>query len=204
MNWQVQPPLLLRRLHADRLWRMPAEKKLYLTFDDGPTPGVTDEALDILKRFNAQATFFCVGANAERHPEFFQRILQDGHAAGNHTQQHLNGWKTDTRVYLDDVARCAEIFSSSLFRPPYGRLKPTQSARLRAQGYRIVMWDVLSCDYEQGLRAEECLELVLEHTRAGSIVVFHDSVKAAARMLPVLPKVLERFGNEGYSFERLL
>ncbi|TND09872.1 MAG: polysaccharide deacetylase [Bacteroidetes bacterium] len=204
MNWEVQPPLLIRRLHTNRLWRMPAdEKKIYLTFDDGPCPGITDVALDILKDADVKAAFFCVGENAEKHPALFERILNEGHAIGNHSYNHLNGWKTDTRSYIGNVEKCDAIFSSSLFRPPYGKMKPSQSKRLRASGYCIVMWDVLSGDYDTNLSGEACLQNVLEHTRNGSIIVMHDSEKAKERMLFVLPRMIEELGKRGFVFEKL-
>lgn len=204
-NWQVQPPALLRRLHTERLWRVPTrEKILYLTFDDGPVPGVTTAALSVLKQFGAKATFFCVGANVEKYPELYAQLRAEGHSAGNHSYSHLNGWKTDTRLYLDDVARCAAVFPSGLFRPPYGRMKPSQSQRLRQDGYRIVMWDVLSGDYDRSISPEHCLQNVLPHAREGSVIVFHDSEKAKENMLYALPKVLEHFAEQGYRFEALL
>lgn len=204
MNWEVQPPQLIRRLHTDRLWRMPAqEKKIYLTFDDGPAPGVTDQVLDVLKSAGVKATFFCVGENAERHPDLFTRIAEEGHAVGNHTYNHLNGWKTDTRAYLANVKKCAQVFSSPLFRPPYGKMKPSQSRRLRAMGYRIVMWDVLSCDYDAKLNGHDCLKNVLDHTRNGSIIVMHDSRKAKEKMLFALPPMLEKLLEKGFVFSKL-
>jgi peptidoglycan/xylan/chitin deacetylase (PgdA/CDA1 family) len=186
---------------------------LFLTFDDGPTPEVTPRVLDILKRFDAKATFFCVGKNIEKHPEVFFKILEDGHVAGNHTFHHLNGWKTKVDVYLKDVIKCenslqlknpkSEIRNpKSLFRPPYGKLTPSQFSILNSQ-FSIIMWDVLSRDYDQNVSEEQCLLNVTRHARNGSIVVFHDSMKAKDRLLYALPKVLEHFSKQNFSFKAL-
>jgi peptidoglycan/xylan/chitin deacetylase (PgdA/CDA1 family) len=205
MSWHVHPPALLRNLHTDRLWRVATtEKKIYLTFDDGPIPDATHQVLDILKEHDALATFFCVGANIEKHPDVYQRILAEGHATGNHTWSHMNGWKSDSRKYYDDVERCAAVCDSKLFRPPYGRIKPSQSRYLRSLGYKLVMWDVLSCDFDPHLSETDCLTNVLRYTREGSVVVFHDSEKAKAKMLFALPLMLEHFRAKGFMFDRLL
>jgi peptidoglycan/xylan/chitin deacetylase (PgdA/CDA1 family) len=198
---------------------------LFLTFDDGPTPEVTLQVLDILKRFDAKATFFCVGENIKKHPDVFHKILEDGHAVGNHTFHHLDGWKTDTRKYLGDVFKCQDLIkeisgqqmlvhslkptancelptAGLLFRPPYGKLKPAQIKSLR-KDFKIIMWDVLSRDYNQNISEEQCLLNVTRHARNGSIVVFHDSMKAKDRVLYALPKVLEHFSKQHFSFKAL-
>lgn len=204
MSWHVHPPALLRQMHTDRLWRVAtAEKKIYLTFDDGPIPGVTHRVLDILRDYNARATFFCVGANIEKNPDVYQQILAEGHSTGNHTWSHMNGWKNDSRRYYADVEKCAAICDSKLFRPPYGRMKPSQSRYLRKLGYKMIMWDVLSCDFDPQITKEQCLANVLNYTREGSLVIFHDSVKAADKMLYALPLMLKHFSDKGFTFEQL-
>lgn len=186
------------------MWHIPtSEKVIYLTFDDGPIPEATPWVLDTLRQYGAKATFFCVGDNVRKHPAIFQRILTEGHAVGNHTFNHLNGWKTDTSDYLDNVQRCGEMVSSPLFRPPYGSLKPSQTRMLKTR-YRIVMWDVLSGDFDPKISPEKCLQNVLENIQQGSIVLFHDSVKAETRMRFALPNVLEKLTGEGWKFEKLV
>lgn len=184
-------------------WRVPTtEKILYLTFDDGPIPVVTPWVLETLRTYAAKATFFCVGNNVQKYPEVFQQVISEGHAVGNHTFNHLNGWKTETNTYLENVAQCSQIFNSPLFRPPYGRLKRQQLKALK-KDFSIVMWDVLSGDFSQKLSAEKCLQHVLKNARPGSIVVLHDSLKAERNLRWVLPRVLERYAGLGYAFEAL-
>jgi peptidoglycan/xylan/chitin deacetylase (PgdA/CDA1 family) len=184
-------------------WRMPPrDKSLYLTFDDGPIPELTPWVLETLERHNARATFFCVGDNVRKHPAVFQQVQQAGHALGNHTFNHLNGWKTDMDAYLENVALCRQVVDSKLFRPPYGLITRAQR-KILARQYQIVMWDVLSGDFSQTLSPEQCLANVLRHARPGSIIVLHDSLKAERNLRFVLPRVLEHFGREGYRFEAL-
>lgn len=204
MSWHVHPPALLRNMHTERLWRVAtSEKKIYLTFDDGPIPGVTHRVLDILREYQARATFFCVGANIEKNPDVYQQLITEGHSTGNHTWSHMNGWKNDSNRYYADVEKCAAVCDSKLFRPPYGRMKPSQSRYLRKLGYKMIMWDVLSCDFDPQITKEQCLANVLNYTREGSLVIFHDSVKAADKMLYALPLMLEHFRNKGFTFEKL-
>ncbi|HNE27984.1 MAG: polysaccharide deacetylase family protein [Saprospiraceae bacterium] len=199
----VKTPKIIQTLRPAFLWRMPPEEKvLYLTFDDGPIPEVTPWVLDLLDRYSATATFFCVGDNVRKHHDIYQMILQAGHATGNHTFHHLNGWNTEHRAYFRDIRRCAEVVHSSLFRPPYGRILPRQRAYLERR-YQIVMWDVLSGDFDTSLSPEDCLRNVLDHVEPGSIVVFHDSLKAEPRLRYVLPRVLEYFKERGWRFERI-
>jgi peptidoglycan/xylan/chitin deacetylase (PgdA/CDA1 family) len=196
----VRPPYLLQQLYPQATWRMsPAEKVLYLTFDDGPIAGVTEKVLDILEEQNIRATFFCVGENAGRHPEILKRALDAGHRLGNHTYNHLRGWDCDTRKYLRNVQKCAAIVDSDLFRPPYGKAKRSQMAIL-IKRYRIIMWDVLSGDYDRATSPEQCLDNVTKNIRNGSIIVFHDSLKAADNMLYALPKFIAFAKKEGFSF----
>ncbi len=199
----VKTPRLIQNLLPTFTWSIPTEEKvLYLTFDDGPIPEVTSWVLDTLHRFNAKATFFCVGDNVKNNPSVFQRILTDGHAVGNHTFNHLNGWNSENISFFHNVRACAKLVKSSLFRPPYGRLTPKQTQFL-SRHYEIVMWDVLSGDFDQNISKEDCLTNVMKSTRRGSIIVFHDSLKAAERMMYALPKVLEHFAAKGYRFESL-
>ncbi|OIQ29403.1 MAG: polysaccharide deacetylase family protein [Bacteroidetes bacterium MedPE-SWsnd-G2] len=203
-------PKLIRRLFPNYLWKKTeTDKVLYLTFDDGPTPEVTQEVLKLLKAYNAKATFFCIGDNVKKYPEIFKAIIDEGHQYGNHTFNHYNGWKTTYNDYIANVGLCeTEISkhtskSSKLFRPPYGRIKNQQAKQLLAQGFKIVMWDVLSFDWKQNLSAIKCFNKVKQNASSGSIIVFHDSKKASQRMLYALPKTLEYFSGLGYKFKSL-
>ncbi len=199
----VQPAAIFRTLLPGAYWRMPASGKVvYLTFDDGPVPEITDAVVTMLGRVGAKATFFCIGKNAESHPEIIQRLLREGHSLGNHTYSHKSGWEIPKDVYIKDVDHCAQIIHSNLFRPPYGKLRPTQFFYLR-KAYKIIMWDVLSMDYDTSLRPEICLAHVMKHVRPGSIVTFHDSVKAWPRLKEVLPTVLQELTAQGYTFSAL-
>lgn len=182
------------------------EKIIYLTFDDGPHPEVTPFVLETLTSFNAYATFFCIGKNVAEHPELYRRIIDIGHAVGNHTHNHLNGWKTDDEVYLQDIRSASEYIHSNLFRPPYGRITPFQAKQLKAPAFNmhLIMWSVLSADFDAKITKEECLQNVLLNTGKGSIVVFHDSAKAYDKLRYVLPKVLEHFTSEGYQFKQIV
>ena len=196
----VQPAILIRKLLPGSIWRMPGSgKTVYLTFDDGPTPGVTEHVLSMLSEHNAKATFFCIGNCVEKHPELFDKLMEEGHAIGNHTYSHYNGWKVSLNNYLEDVEKCNQIFKSKLFRPPYGKLSPFQFIHLR-NSYTIVMWDVLSMDYDSRLSSETCLENVLHHVRNGSVITFHDSVKAWPRLKEILPQILQELSTQGFTF----
>jgi peptidoglycan/xylan/chitin deacetylase (PgdA/CDA1 family) len=180
----------------------PDERKIYLTFDDGPVPDVTPGLLDVLKEENIRATFFCVGENVEKHPELYSRVLAEGHAVGNHTYNHLNGWKTHGNQYIRNVLKCAACVDSKLFRPPYGRAKKSQMAMLSGQ-YRIIMWDVLSYDYDKSTSPEQCLRNVSDHVRNGSVIVFHDSLKAQRNMEYTLPRFIRFAKDQGFAFGTL-
>lgn len=196
-------PRVLQNLLTNYTWYIPtSEKVLYLTFDDGPIPEATPWVLEILRKYGAKATFFCVGDNVRKHPAVFQQVLDEGHSVGNHTFNHLNGWKTDTFNYLKNVQQCGKMVSSTLFRPPYGSLKPSQTRKLKTR-YRIVMWDVLSGDFDPGITPEKCLQNVLDNVQPGSIILFHDSLKAEERMRFALPRMLEKLTAEGWRFERV-
>ena len=229
----IKTPIVIQRIFKNYSWRFSTtkstEKIIYLTFDDGPTPEITAWTLATLTKYNAKATFFCLGKNIEKFPDIFQKIIADRHTIGNHTNNHLNGWKTDTTAYLKNVLKCEKLISTSLnqatnndepttnhhqlptnqqpatnlFRPPYGRIKPTQAKRLIEKGGKIIMWDVLSADFDQTISSEKCLDNVLKNTKNGSIVVFHDSVKAEKHLKFVLPKVLEYFSKKGYRFSSI-
>jgi peptidoglycan/xylan/chitin deacetylase (PgdA/CDA1 family) len=196
----VQPALLIRKLLPGSIWRMPGSgKTVYLTFDDGPTPGVTEQVLSMLAEVGAKGTFFCIGNCVEKHPELFHKLLEDGHAVGNHTYSHHNGWQVSMNNYIEDVKKCNQIFKSKLFRPPYGKLSPRQFIHLRKM-YSIIMWDVLSMDYDTRLSSETCLNNVLHHVRNGSVITFHDSVKAWPRLKEILPQILHELSNQGFTF----
>ena len=175
------------------------EKVLYLTFDDGPIPDVTPKVLDILARYNAPATFFSIGDNVRKHPDIFRQIQTAGHRIGNHSFHHYNSWKVTATDYIHDVEFATSVIDSDLFRPPYGKLTPRTLWYLRKK-FRIVMWDVISCDFDTKVSAEQVYQNVIENVGPGSVVVFHDSLKAAPSMLVALPKVLDYFKKEGYVF----
>jgi peptidoglycan-N-acetylglucosamine deacetylase len=196
-------PKFIIRLFKHLVWHFNrSEKVIYLTFDDGPTPGITDQVLDLLDEYNAKASFFCLGRNVERHSEVYNEILKRGHTVGNHTYSHLKGWRTPTKEYIHDTRLAAVQIKSKLFRPPYGRIRNIQ-VKLLHKEYRIIMWDVLSHDYNQRLPQKICLRSVIRSTRNGSIVVFHDSQKASKNMLYVLPRFLKHFADKGYKFSKI-
>lgn len=191
-------------MYPSLVWRIPAkEKKIYLSFDDGPHPVATPFVLDRLAEYGAKASFFCIGKNVAAQPAIYQRILAEGHTVGNHTHEHVNGWKTTDEDYVTDTMTATTYIQSDLFRPPYGRIKRSQIKLLREKGMKIMMWDVLSADFDTNLTAQACLSYVLYHTKPGSIVLFHDSEKAWERMSAALPAVLKHFSREGYVFDRL-
>jgi len=202
----VKTPIWLRWLYPSLIWKKSnSSKTLYLTFDDGPIPEVTPFVLDVLNQFDAKATFFCIGDNIRKHPEIFDEVLNAGHSIGNHTYNHLNGWKTDDDTYVENVIKCDTRVNSILFRPPYGRIKRSQIKKLSAlyPEFEIIMWDVLSGDFDQQLDPEKCLRHTVEAACPGSIIVFHDSIKAFRILKEVLPKALEFWKRKGYRFEAL-
>ncbi|MDP3665066.1 MAG: polysaccharide deacetylase family protein [Sediminibacterium sp.] len=202
----VTTPWWLRSLYLSLTWHVKEPgKTVYLTFDDGPHETATPYVLDQLQQFNAKATFFCIGKNVAAYPAIYDRILKEGHSTGNHTYHHVNGWKVSDEEYIKDVAEAAALIKSNLFRPPYGKIKRSQQKKLRAAhpGIKIIMWDILSADFDTTLSGEACLGYVLYHTKPGSIIVFHDSAKAWERMQYALPKVLAHFSKQGFVFKAL-
>nr|WP_314839058.1 polysaccharide deacetylase family protein [uncultured Flavobacterium sp.] len=203
----VKTNKLIKTLFSKWIWDIPNTKKVvYLTFDDGPTPEVTSWVLDELNKYNFKATFFCIGDNIRKYPVIFKKIISEGHAVGNHTFNHLNGWKTSTQNYIDNTELCQEIIDknmqynsdSKIFRPPYGKIKKAQSRALLKMGYKIIMWDVLSADFDGKITNEECLNNVIMNLQPGSIIVFHDSIKAFEKLKYVLPATLQYLQDNNY------
>ena len=198
------PPQFVRNLMPNFKWKVDsAENTLFLTFDDGPTPNVTEWVLDNLAEYDAKATFFCLGRNAEHYPDIYKRIIDEGHAVGNHTYSHLNGWKVSVQEYIDDVDLASQIIDSHLMRPPYGRFTKKQIQPLRDQGYKMILWDVMPEDYNPRVKPHECCECVLRYATSGSIITFHDSMKARMNLYFALPRVLKHFTEMGFKFARL-
>jgi peptidoglycan/xylan/chitin deacetylase (PgdA/CDA1 family) len=208
MFYFVKTPRWLRKIYGSYVWRIPVNERIvYLTFDDGPHPQATPFILGLLKQYNASGTFFCIGKNVVAHPELYQQIIEAGHAVGNHTYNHLNGWKTKTNIYMKDIALAAQHIDSNLFRPPYGRITSFQAKNLKAvlkgKQPKVIMWDVLSGDFDMDITNDRCLSNVVLSVVPGSIVVFHDSQKALHKLQYVLPRVLEYFSQKGYSFSAI-
>ncbi len=199
----VKSPWWFKKIYPSLTWNISTEEKeLFFTFDDGPHPVATPFVLDVLKQYNARATFFCIGKNVRQEQEICKRILDEGHKVANHTNQHLNGWKTADSLYLNDIFTAKEFIDSHLFRPPYGRITKFQIQQLQPV-FKIIMWDVLSGDFDVKLSPAKCLEYVVANARSGSIVVFHDSAKAFERLEYALPKALQFFSDKGYSFKAI-
>jgi peptidoglycan-N-acetylglucosamine deacetylase len=204
----IKTPWIAKKLFPNYIWSLPArQNEVYLTFDDGPHPTITPWVLNELKRFNAQATFFCIGNNVQRFDETYQMIIDAGHAVGNHTYHHLNGWKTEEKKYLKDIEEASSLIQSNLFRPPYGRIKSKQAQQIksamRSDNARIIMWDVLSGDFDRYYSEEQCVANVIDNTGPGAIIVFHDSEKAFQNLEYALPKVLEWLNEAGYIFKKI-
>ena len=205
MSFWVKTSYLIKKTFSNYVWDIPNhENKVFISFDDGPTPAITEWTLEQLKKYNAKATFFCIGKNIEKYPEVFEKIIREKHAIGNHTYDHQKGWETPNNIYNESVNKCGEIIRKlnsnhcNLFRPPYGKIKPSQSKILRKSGYKIIMWDVLSKDFDPTITPAECLDNVLKNVTSGSIIVFHDSVKAEQNLKYVLPKTLAFLKEKGY------
>lgn len=208
----IKTPIIAKKMFPNYVWDIPSTNKtIYLTFDDGPTPEVTNWTLNTLKKFNAKATFFCIGNNINKHPEIFKNIVIEGHSIGNHTQNHIKGWKTKSKNYLKNIEEAKKSIeeqittseTKTLFRPPYGQITPKQGKKLTALGYKIIMWDILSFDWDKNVSEENSLNNVISKAKEGSIIVFHDSIKASRNMKYALPKVLEHFSNQGYTFNAI-
>jgi len=204
LSW-VKTHWLVKKIFSNYVWDIPnKENKVFLTFDDGPTPEITEWTLTQLKNFNVKATFFCIGDNLRKYPEIAHKVIQDGHSVGNHTYNHLNGWQTTTLEYIENAKLYEEELNKQnfeqthLFRPPYGKIKPSQSKILRKLGYKIIMWDVLSIDFDATISPEQCLENVLKNVTSGSIIVFHDSQKAFRNLEFTLPRTLAFLKEKGF------
>jgi peptidoglycan/xylan/chitin deacetylase (PgdA/CDA1 family) len=200
----AKTPGFVKTLFPNLVWNInTTAKELFLTFDDGPTPQVTEWVLDILKTYNAKATFFCIGSNVEKYPNIFNRIVEEGHVVGNHTYQHLNAWQHNAEDYMADVDLASKHIHSKLFRPPYGKLKITHGKHLLSLNYKIIMWDVLSFDWDAMVAPKKCSQNVIEKAKPGSIVVFHDSLKAENNLKYALLKVLNHFSECGFQFKAI-
>lgn len=211
MLYFVKTPWWLKRLYPRCVWDIPVKEKiLYLTFDDGPHPVVTPFVLNTLKQYDARATFFCIGKNVAAHPDIYSNILEEGHRVGNHTFHHLNGWKVTDEMYLKSIFEAGKYIDSSLFRPPYGKITRFQVKLLTGirnspvtSNFKIIMWDVLSGDFDVALLGSTCSRNVIKNAQPGSVIVFHDSEKAFPRLKEALPRTLEHFSKKGYRFEAI-
>lgn len=215
----IRVPSFIKWMHPSwYIWdKSSSQKTIYLTFDDGPIPEITEWVLDILAQKNIKATFFCIGDNVQKHPSIFKKIVDQNHSIGNHTQNHVKGWLTKTDTYIDNVAQAEKTMSSiliisedqkqainfPLFRPPYGKIKRTQAQKLRKKGYEIIMYRTVAYDWEATITPKQCLQNVIKNTRSGDLVVFHDSIKASRNMKYALPKTIDYFLGKGYKFEAL-
>lgn len=198
-----QPPYIVRALYPGALWRMnPNEKAVYLTFDDGPIPGITPWVLDLLDKYDIKATFFLVGDNIRKHPEEFKMILERGHRVGNHTYNHIRGFEYKAVDYLANTEKANEMIQSDLFRPPHGHMGMKQYYALREK-YKIVMWDLVTRDYSKHLNGPQVFTKVKKYVRNGSIITFHDSFKAERNMKYALPRSIEWLKEQGYTFKTL-
>jgi len=203
-RWEVQVPERIRKLYPGTFWRGDdKEKVVYLTFDDGPVKDVTGWVCEELKKRDIRATFFCVGENVERNQDIYRRLVQEGHKTGNHTYNHLPAWKCSGKEYFENIVKASEVIDTDIFRPPHGQLYPWQVKKLKERFRRIVMWDVLSADYDNRLSAEEVRANVMDNVRPGSVIVFHDSIKAWPRLKQALPETLDLLLKEGYRFKTL-
>lgn len=199
----VKTPLLLKKLFPNLIWnKSRTEKTVYLTFDDGPTIGITSWVLNELNKYNAKATFFCLGKNAELYPNILMKTIENGHRIGNHTFSHCNAWKTKLATYLKDVEHCSKIIDTHLFRPPYGKITPLLVKNLHKK-YKIILWDIISYDFDADISVEQCYNNVINNVENGSIIVFHDSEKAFKNLRAVLPKVLKYLSDNGYKMDAL-
>jgi len=220
MTWiPAKMPSFAKKFFPNYVWdffserRQTNEKVMYLTFDDGPLPNITEFVLDELQKYDAKATFFCIGSNVEKHPDVFKKLVLQGHSIGNHTQRHLIGWETPNDVYLADILEAEKAINSqisdsittpvNLFRPPYGKISKQQGKILKERGYNIIMWDVIAKDWLESIKPKQCLQNIIKNAKNGSIVVLHDSIKASRNVHYVLPRLLEHFSKKGFKFEAI-
>lgn len=209
-NW------LIKKWFSEYFWDIPnTNNSVYLTFDDGPTPEITPWVLEVLKQNDIKATFFCVGNNIKKHPEIVQQIISDGHRIGNHTLDHVKGWQTETKKYIENITLCETIIEqqlandtgfkshteSKIFRPPYGKITAKQSEKVLGLGYKIIMWDVLTIDYDKNITPSQCLKNATQKVNSGSIIVFHDSIKAFENLEYTLPKAITIWKEKGFNFD---
>jgi peptidoglycan-N-acetylglucosamine deacetylase len=207
MIYFVKTPWVLKKLYPGCKWEFKtSEKIIYLTFDDGPHPRATPFVLQELKKYHAKATFFCTGKNVKEYFDIYKQMIYDGHKPGNHTYNHLNGWKTTDKKYLEDIQEAANLIDSDLFRPPYGKITKFQIKALQGEKFKlkIIMWNVLSGDFDEKITPENCYLNVMNNTGPGSIIVFHDSLKALPRLQYALPRMLEYFTEKGFQFKIIL
>ncbi|HUQ65097.1 MAG TPA: polysaccharide deacetylase family protein [Flavitalea sp.] len=212
MFYLTKTPGLLKSMYPSCTWNFTRDQQvMYLTFDDGPHPVATPFVLDALKEFNAKGTFFCIGKNVKDYPAIYKRILNEGHTTGNHTFHHLNGWKTSDQDYIKNIGEARKYIDSNLFRPPYGRITKFQIRLLNASEnvkqktiFKIIMWDVLSGDFDMASSADKCVKNVISNAKEGSIVVFHDSEKALPRMQKSLIESLQYFSERGFKFDAVI
>jgi peptidoglycan-N-acetylglucosamine deacetylase len=206
-SYFVKTPYFVKRIFHTQTWSIPNnEKVIYLTFDDGPIPEVTPWVINLLNHYQIKATFFCIGDNVKKHPDIFNLLIQNDHQIANHTYNHLNGWKTNLNTYLTNSLQCDDLLgktNAKLFRPPYGKITSKQSKNLIAKGFKIIMWDVLSADFDQSITPQKCLDNVIKNVQSGSIIVFHDSLKAQHNLEYALPKTIEYLLDKGYKFKTL-
>lgn len=206
MFYLVKIPWLLKKIYPECIWDIKTfEKNIYLTFDDGPHPAATPFVLEELKKYNAKATFFCIGKNVDMHFDIYKKIIGERHSVGNHTYNHLNGWNVNDEIYLDNIYKAKQVIDSNLFRPPYGKITKFQLKQLQGAKYNLktVMWSVLSGDFDEQVKGEECYLTVVKNAKEGSIVLFHDSEKALPRLQHALPLVLKYFTEKGFEFKSL-
>ncbi len=208
LKYRAKTPWWLKKAFPKSfIWEMPPSREptVYITFDDGPHPTATPFVLGLMDQYDAKATFFCVGHNVYKYPDVYQQIITKGHSPANHTYNHMNGWMTPTDTYIDNIYQAATYIQSPLIRPPYGKLRPSQWRRLlhAPTDWKVIMWDVLSADFDHEITPQQCLDNVLQHIRPGSIVLFHDSEKSWQRMSYALPRVMEYCKNKGWKMKAI-